>query len=41
VLRALVNRSDVVVERFERVETSLDEIFVRVVGGEVGVEEAK
>lgn len=31
VLRALVSKPDVVVERFERVETSLDEIFVRVV----------
>lgn len=31
VLRALVNKPGLVVERFERVETSLDEIFVRVV----------
>jgi len=30
-LRTLVNMPNVVVERFERVETSLDEIFVRVV----------
>ncbi len=33
-LRTLVNMPDVAVERFERVETSLDEIFVRVVGRE-------
>jgi ABC-2 type transport system ATP-binding protein len=38
VLQTLVNRAGVVVERFERVETSLDEIFVRVVGGEAGTE---
>jgi ABC-type uncharacterized transport system ATPase subunit len=36
VLRTLVNKDGVVVERFERVETSLDEIFVRVVRGEAG-----
>lgn len=35
VLRTLVERPDLEVERFERVETSLDEIFVRVVGREV------
>lgn len=34
-LRTLVNMPQVTVERFERVETSLDEIFVRVVGREV------
>lgn len=35
VLERLVHRPDVVVERFERVHTSLDEIFIRVVGREV------
>ncbi len=35
VLERLVHRPDVVVERFERVHTSLDEIFVRVVEREV------
>jgi ABC-2 type transport system ATP-binding protein len=40
VLRTLANRSDITVERFERVEASLDEIFVRVVGREITDEEA-
>jgi ABC-2 type transport system ATP-binding protein len=31
-LKTLVNMPEITVERFERVETSLDEIFVRVVG---------
>ena len=35
VLRAVVDAPGVVVDRFERVEPSLDEIFVRVVGREV------
>jgi ABC-2 type transport system ATP-binding protein len=35
VLRTLVNRPDTTVQRFERVEASLDEIFVRLVGREV------
>jgi ABC-2 type transport system ATP-binding protein len=35
VLRTLVNLPDVRVQRFERVRTSLDEIFVRVVGHRV------
>lgn len=42
VLQTLVHDPDLVVERFERVQTSLDEIFVRVVGrsvAEEGVEE--
>jgi ABC-2 type transport system ATP-binding protein len=39
-LKTLVDRPDLTVERFERVETSLDEIFVRVVGREVSQEEA-
>jgi ABC-2 type transport system ATP-binding protein len=39
VLRVLVNRPDITVQRFERVEASLDEIFVRVVGREVTAEE--
>jgi ABC-2 type transport system ATP-binding protein len=39
VLRALVNRPDITVERFERVEASLDEIFVQVVGREAVDEE--
>jgi ABC-2 type transport system ATP-binding protein len=40
VLKTLVGRPDITVERFERVEVSLDEIFVRVVGQEVTGEEA-
>ncbi|MFQ5340581.1 MAG: ABC transporter ATP-binding protein [Anaerolineae bacterium] len=39
-LRTLVNMPEVTVERFERVQTSLDEIFVRVVGRELADEEA-
>ena len=39
VLKTLVSRSEITVERFERVEVSLDEIFVRVVGPEVTDEE--
>jgi len=39
-LRTLVNMPEVTVERFERVEVSLDEIFVRVVGRELADEEA-
>ena len=35
VLKVLVDKPGVTVERFERVETSLDEIFVQVVGHEV------
>jgi ABC-2 type transport system ATP-binding protein len=38
-LKTLVDRPDIAVERFERVETSLDEIFVQVVGRDVTVEE--
>jgi len=38
ILEDLVKKPDVTVERFERVHTSLDEIFVRVVGREVEVE---
>lgn len=34
ILEGLVNQPQVTVERFERVQTSLDEIFVRVVGRE-------
>lgn len=34
-LQTLVNRSDLIVEAFERVQTSLDEIFVEVVGREL------
>ncbi len=34
-LRALVNMPEVTVERFERVQASLDEIFVRVVGRQI------
>ncbi len=34
ILRRLVSNPQITVERFERVEVSLDEIFVRVVGGE-------
>lgn len=43
VLRSLVNTSGVQVQRFERVRTSLDEIFVQVVGHrvETGQEEAR
>ena len=37
VLKTLVDMDGVTVERFERAETTLDEIFVRVVGGEEGV----
>lgn len=40
VLKNLVNRPKITVERFERVETSLDEIFVRVVGRDPALEEA-
>jgi ABC-2 type transport system ATP-binding protein len=40
VLKALVDKPGVTVERFERVETSLDEIFVQVVGHEVSSLEA-
>jgi ABC-2 type transport system ATP-binding protein len=39
VLEELVGLPEVTVERFERVHTSLDEIFVRVVGHEVSQEE--
>jgi ABC-2 type transport system ATP-binding protein len=39
-LKTLVNRPEITVERFERVETSLDEIFVRVVGHDPAQEEA-
>lgn len=35
VLQRLVSNPDVTVERYERVEISLDDIFVQVVGGEV------
>jgi ABC-2 type transport system ATP-binding protein len=38
-LKTLVNMPEVTVERFERVETSLEEIFVRIVGREVVDEE--
>lgn len=38
-LKTLVNMPQVTVERFERVETSLEEIFVRIVGREVADEE--
>ena len=38
-LKTLVNMPEITVERFERVETSLDEIFVRVVGRQVTNEE--
>lgn len=38
ILEDLVKKPDVTVERFERVHTSLDEIFVHVVGREVEVE---
>lgn len=39
VLRSLVSQPEVAVKRFERVETSLDEIFIHVVGREVDFEE--
>jgi ABC-2 type transport system ATP-binding protein len=39
VLQALVARPEITVERFERVETALDEIFVQVVGREIDEEE--
>jgi ABC-2 type transport system ATP-binding protein len=38
-LKTLVDRPEITVERFERVETSLDEIFVRVVGRDLTNEE--
>jgi len=38
-LKTLVNRPEITVERFERVETALDEIFVRVVGRDLTAEE--
>jgi len=38
-LKTLVNRPEIAVERFERVEVSLDEIFVRVVGPEESSQE--
>ena len=44
VLQALVHEPDLVVERFEHVETSLDEIFIRVVGRSIeeeGLEEER
>ncbi len=37
-LKTLVDRPNIAVERFERVETSLDEIFVQVVGRELAPE---
>jgi ABC-2 type transport system ATP-binding protein len=40
VLQSLVRDPQVVVERFERVKTSLDEIFVRVVGRSIAEEGA-
>lgn len=40
VLKTLVNRPEITVERFERVEVSLDEIFVRMVGTDVDDGEA-
>jgi len=40
VLKNLVNQPEITVERFERVETSLDEIFVRMVGRDPALEEA-
>jgi ABC-2 type transport system ATP-binding protein len=39
VLKTLVSQPEITVERFERVEVSLDEIFVRVVGAELNSEE--
>ena len=38
-LKTLVDRPEIAVERFERVETSLDEIFVQVVGRDLTQEE--
>jgi ABC-2 type transport system ATP-binding protein len=38
-LKSLVNQPALAVQRFERVETSLDEIFVRMVGRELDAEE--
>jgi ABC-2 type transport system ATP-binding protein len=38
-LRTLVNRSDLTVEAFQRVEASLEEIFVQVVGRDIGPDE--
>ena len=38
-LKTLVERPEITVERFERVQTSLDEIFVRVVGRDLTNEE--
>lgn len=38
VLKSLVGRSDLTVERFERVHMALDEIFVKVVGREIETE---
>ena len=35
-LKTLVGRSDLTIESFQRVETPLDEIFVDVVGRELG-----
>jgi hypothetical protein len=39
-LKRLVNMPGVTVDHFERVETSLDEIFVQVVGREIKDQEA-
>lgn len=39
VLKTLVEMPEITVERFERVQASLDEIFVQVVGRELGAEE--
>jgi ABC-2 type transport system ATP-binding protein len=39
ILEDLVKKPDVTVERFERVRTSLDEIFVQVVGHQIDEEE--
>ncbi len=39
VLKTLVGMPEITVERFERVQTSLDEIFIQVVGREVSAEE--
>jgi hypothetical protein len=39
ILEDLVKKPDVTVERFERVQTSLDEIFVQVVGRKMEAEE--
>ncbi|MGD8519074.1 MAG: hypothetical protein PVG54_19070, partial [Anaerolineae bacterium] len=38
-LKTLVDRPDLTVEAFEQVETSLEEIFVQVVGRELEPEE--